>query len=166
MHSGVWGPLVAVGGTAAGLSGTFGGVFFWEASIGEWRAVSNHMVLAVVRSGEKLPLQPMPAEKKQKLFLILVQPVLLSTYHPHLKVVGSTASYTYTTTLKHSSSHSTFVQWTSIKHMLSAMLDFGNSNMNNHLFQDHLLSAKHLLGLRGQAVPVSKTWEKSSGIRG
>lgn len=32
IDSGVWGPPVVVGGTAAGLSGTFGRVFFWEAS--------------------------------------------------------------------------------------------------------------------------------------
>lgn len=65
IYSDVWSPPVAVGGTAAGLSGTFGGVFFWEASICEWRAVSNHIVLVVVRSWERLQFQPMPVTRNK-----------------------------------------------------------------------------------------------------
>ena len=65
IHSGVWGPPVAVGGTAAEVSGKVGGVFSWAASIRERGAVSNCMMLVVVRSGERRQLQPMPVEKKQ-----------------------------------------------------------------------------------------------------
>lgn len=61
IHSGVWGPPVAVGGTAAEVSGKVGGVFSGAASIRERGAVSNCMMLVVVRSGERRQLQPMPA---------------------------------------------------------------------------------------------------------
>lgn len=77
--------------------------------MGEGRAVSNRMVLAV-SSGERLQLQPMPAEEKQKPFLVLCRPVPPSTDDPHLTVAGRTASCPCTPKLKHSTSHSTCVQ--------------------------------------------------------
>ena len=106
---------MVVGRIAAGVSGKFGGVFSWEASIGEGRAVSNCMMLVVVRSRERLHFQPMPAEKKQKLgenllipqlFLTLCQPTLLAASSPTPRLWGGTptpASYTYTTKAIHSS---------------------------------------------------------------
>lgn len=35
IYSGVWGPAVGVAGTAPGLSGTFGLIYFLEGSISE-----------------------------------------------------------------------------------------------------------------------------------
>lgn len=51
---------MVVCGIAAGPSGKFVGVFFWEASIGKWRAVSNHMMVNAFMLRERLQFQPLP----------------------------------------------------------------------------------------------------------
>jgi hypothetical protein len=55
---------MVVDGIAAGLSGTFVEVFFWEASIGKCQSVSNCMMLVAFGLKERLQIQPMPVEKK------------------------------------------------------------------------------------------------------
>lgn len=107
---------MVVGGIAAGVSGQLGGAFSWEASTGERRAVSNCMMLAVGRSGERLHFQPMPAEKKQmpgennpvipQLLLTLCQPFLLAACSPTIRG-GLAYLAQLPIAATHSTSHST-----------------------------------------------------------